>query len=577
MDQPILKKVLDWVNNPAIDLKSRKEIQALIDQHNDEELISRFYKPLEFGTAGIRGKMGAGLSRYNVYLVRQVSQGIADYLLQNSDSDRSLSIVIGYDNRLGSEKFAQEAASVYAANGIKVHIYPALRPTPMVSFAVRRLNASAGVMITASHNPPEYNGYKVFWSDGCQISSPQDEGMMACIKQVDDYAEVKQVSFESALEVGRVEVISDEVDQAYYAEVENIALGEAEANKSLHAVYTPLHGTGNIPVNLVLQRRGFENVRVVPEQAEPDGNFSTVNFPNPEEPSSFEYAIKTAGPEDTVLLATDPDSDRLGVMVRKGDKWLTLSGNQIGQLILDYYLEKLKQRDQLPVDGYVVSTIVTSELTRKIAESYGLSYKSTLTGFKNIGKVIREQEEKGNGTFVFGMEEANGYLVRDFVRDKDGVIAVMVFAEMAAELAAQGLTPLDQLDLMYQKYGYHEDSQVSIFLEGPTGTQRMENIMDSLRHTPPQTINGNSVSQIKDYGENRVFDVQSRSELGGTGVPKSNVLAFFMEDGSRITVRPSGTEPKLKLYFNLCGHSASDLVARGQAYKSVFNHLVQDI
>lgn len=577
MDATILDRAQNWANNPAIDQESRQEIQKLIDENNEEELVSRFYKSLEFGTAGIRGKMEAGLNRYNVYLVRQVSQGLATYLKNYFPASKPLSIAMGYDSRNGSPQFAQEAAGVFAANGIQVHLYPELRATPMVAYAISALKTTAGVVITASHNPPGDNGYKIYWSTGEQILSPHDEGITAAINQITDYATIEQMPFEEAVEAGKVQYIPDSIDQAFYAEVEKLCVGNPADNANFKAVYTPLHGTGTVPIQEMLKRRGFKNVEIVPEQKEPDGNFPTVAFPNPEMPDSFIPAQKFARPEDHVILANDPDSDRLGVSLRKDGGWMTLTGNQVGQLILEYYLTKLEEKNEVPADGFVVSTIVTAELVKKIAERHGLKYYDTLTGFKNIGKIILEQQAQGTGTFVFGMEDANGYLVGNFVKDKDGVGALMVFAEMSAELAAQGKTPVDAIADLYKKYGYHQDSQVTFVLEGKSGGERIQHIMDSLRKNPPEAIGGTSVAIFKDYQKGTVTEVETKKDLGDIGVGRSNVLAFHMSDGNRLTVRPSGTEPKVKIYFNLFGESEDALKLAVETYEKAFSELVENL
>ncbi|MBF0277585.1 MAG: phospho-sugar mutase [SAR324 cluster bacterium] len=575
MQEEILKKARAWVENPYIDDNSKEEINRLIESSQEEELVSRFYKNLEFGTAGMRGKVEAGSNRFNVYVVRQASQGLADYLKQNAE-DAPASIAIAFDNRTHSEVFSQEAASVFAGNGIKVYIFPSLRPTPMLSFAVRELKTNAGIVITASHNPREYNGYKVYWSDGCQINAPHDSGIMAAIELIQDYSKIRSTNFETALKEKQIEIIEDQLDQKYYGQVEQLCLGDRENNKNLHFVYTPLHGTGNIPVREILQRRGFQNVSVVEEQELPDGNFPTVRSPNPEDPAAFTLAKKTARENEKLLLANDPDSDRLGALVRQNGDWINLNGNQIGQLLLDYYLRKLKEVNRLPLNGFVVSTIVTSELTRKIAEGHGLRYYETLTGFKNIGQIIRTRQDQGTGQFVFGMEEANGYLLGDFVRDKDGVSALVVFAEMIAELAAEGHKALDQLELIHQNFGFHEDSLINHVLEGKSGAEQIQNIMKELRTDPPKTIGRYKVNLLKDYQQNLMTDPQTGKVLGSLGLPVSNVLAFYMEDGSRITARPSGTEPKIKFYFNLCGDGKKALSEARKHYEQSFMSLIEN-
>ncbi len=576
MHTEILKKAQAWVENPSIATDSKEEIKRLIADGQEEELASRFYKTLEFGTAGMRGKVEAGTNRFNVYLVRQASQGLADYIKQQKP-EAPQSIAIAHDNRNFSETFAREAASVFAGNGIKVHLFPSLRPTPMLSFAVRELKTVAGIVITASHNPPEYNGYKVYWCDGSQITSPHDHAITAAIAAIQDFSKIQTLDYQAALAEQKIAIIPDQLDQKYYSLVERLCFGTPEKNKNLNLVYTPLHGTGNIPVREVLKRRGFEHVSVVKEQALPDGNFPTIRSPNPEDPAAFKLAQQTAQENDVLLLANDPDSDRLGAMVRDNHAWVNLSGNQVGQLLLDYYLRKLKEQNQLPQNGFVVSTIVTSELTRKIAEGAGLTYYETLTGFKNIGQIINQQQDHGNGQFVFGMEEANGYLFGDFVRDKDAVSAIVIFAEMVAELAAEGRTPLGQLDTIHQVHGFHEDSLINHVLEGKSGADQIQKIMKDLRRDPPKSIGDYPVTLTKDYQHDQMKNPQTGEILGKMGLPPANVLAFFLEDGSRITARPSGTEPKMKFYFNLCGTCQATLTAARKHYEKSFMAIIEKL
>ncbi|MBF0287836.1 MAG: phospho-sugar mutase [SAR324 cluster bacterium] len=577
MEKEILEKALAWVQNSSIDTESRQEIDKLIQENKEDELVSRFYKTLEFGTAGMRGKLGAGLNRFNVPLVRQASQGLANYIHSQTNKDTPPSIAIAHDNRLFSDVFTREAACVFAGNGIKTYLFPSLHTTPVLSFAVRTLRTTAGVVITASHNPPEYNGYKVYWSDGAQITHPHDEGIMQCIQTINDHSRIKQMPYQEALGKEWIDIIFETLDQKYYSLVEQICIGNPEKNRDLGLVYTPLHGTGIVPVREIFRRRHFDQFSTVKEQEEPDGHFPTVSSPNPENPSALALAQQTAASTDSLILATDPDSDRIGAMVRHQGAWIALNGNQIGELLLNYYLNTMQKMNQLPKDGYVVSTIVTSELVRKMTESYGLIYHETLTGFKNIAQIIREQEIKQNGTFFFGMEEAHGYMFSDFVRDKDGISASVIFAEMAAELKHQGKTPLDYLDEIHQIYGFHEDSQINHVLEGQAGAQQIQKIMEQLRKAPPQSIGNHDVKILKDYQTNKVINSQNGKVIGKMGLGNSNVLAFDMEDGSRITARPSGTEPKIKFYFNLCGSSKTALIEARQHYEQSFMEIIHQL
>ena len=570
-----MSKAREWAANEYFDTAFRDEIQHLLDDNDESELIDRFYKDLEFGTGGLRGILGAGSNRMNIYTVRKASQGLANYLLKNSVQPPS--IAIAYDSRRFSDLFSRETACVFAANGIQVHLYKKLRPVPMLSFAVRELGTTAGVVVTASHNPAEYNGYKVYWSDGCQVTPPHDEGIIDEVNWIKDFTAVKWMTFEAALEQERVWFIPDSVEEAYFTKVEALAMRPREGNRDIGIVYTPLHGTGNYPVREILRRRGFEKVRVVKAQEEPDGAFSTVTSPNPEDPSALKLALETVGDNDHLIVGTDPDADRIGVMIRHKNEWIKINGNQIGQLLLAYYLEKLREQKKLPDNGVYITTIVTSDLGREIADSYGVQSRETLTGFKYIGSVIRELEETGTGKFIFGTEESHGYLFDDFVRDKDGVIATMIFCELCAELHQKGMSVIDQLVAIHSRYSFHTDSLINKVIKGHEGAAKIAQIMESLRNHPPAEIAGTKVMTVRDYLKGEILDRRTGKVTGQTRQPQSNVLAFYMADGSRITARPSGTEPKIKFYFNLKGTDEAALKRTKSAYETDFCKLVDGI
>ncbi|MBT4262796.1 MAG: phospho-sugar mutase [Deltaproteobacteria bacterium] len=578
MDEGILSKAREWATNDYFDTEFRAEIKLLIDNNDEKELIDRFYKNLEFGTGGLRGVLGAGSNRMNVYTVRKASQGLANYLLKtNRPSDPPPSVAIAYDCRHFSDLFSRETACVLAANGIQVHLYGEMRPVPMLSFTVRELGTTAGIVVTASHNPAEYNGYKVYWSDGCQVTPPHDDGIIGEVNGIEDFAAVKWMTFEAAREQGQVQIVPESVEDAYFKKVEALALGQKDVNRNFGVVYTPLHGAGNYPVREILRRRGFEKVSIVAAQEKPDGAFPTVASPNPEEPSALKLALKEVGENDHLIVGTDPDADRIGVMVRHKDEWIKIDGNQIGQLLLAYYLEKLSECGRLPSDGVYITTIVTSDLGREIAASYGVETWETLTGFKYIGSVIRELDENQTGQFIFGTEESHGYLFDSFVRDKDAVIASMVFCEMCAELHQKGLSAIDQLDRIHRQYSYHTDSLINKVIKGHEGAEKIADIMESLRNSPPARIAGIEVVTVRDYLKMEIQDRRTGEVTGETQQPRSNVLAFYMADGSRITARPSGTEPKIKFYFNLKGTGEEALRKAKSAYEADFCQLVDRI
>ncbi len=527
-------------------------ISELKEIENDSDAISdAFYKDLEFGTGGLRGVIGAGTNRMNVYTVGKASQGLAAYVNSVTDNGK---IAIAYDSRIKSDLFAKTAACVFAANGIKVYIYKELMPTPMLSFAVRRLKCDAGVVVTASHNPAKYNGYKAYGPDGCQLGLEAADYVLSIMNKVDIFDGVKDTDFETAVEKGQIEYIGDDVINDYLSCVEACRVAPEADVASLKVIYTPLHGSGNKPVRKILDRIGVKNVTVVPEQEKPNGNFPTAPYPNPEIRQAFECALKLADSvKPDLLLATDPDCDRVGIAVPYNGEYKLLSGNDVGALLLDFTLARRTENGTLPNKPVAVKTIVTTELCRKIADNYGCELRDVLTGFKFIGEQITELEKKGEeNRFVFGFEESYGYLGGSYVRDKDAVIGSMLICEMVAYYKAEGKSLIDVLDMLYKKYGYYLCSQKSFTCEGESGMNRIKGIMESIRAEAPSIINGHKAVRFDDYETSVSRNMCDGSERKIT-LPRSNVLAFYMEDGSSLIVRPSGTEPKIKLYLGSVG------------------------
>ena len=550
------KRYREWLENDYFDADTKAELTAI--KENDNEIKERFYKDLEFGTAGLRGVIGAGTNRMNIYTVRKATQGLANYILKNGAESRG--VAIAYDSRRMSPEFADESALCLAANGIKAYVFESLRPTPELSFAVRKLNCIAGINITASHNPPEYNGYKVYWEDGAQITPPHDTGIMAEVEAVTDYATVKTMSLEAAKEAGLYEVIGEAVDDAYMEELKKQVIHQDaidQMNKDLKIVYSPLHGTGNIPVRRILKELGFENVYVVKEQELPDGNFSTVSYPNPEAKEAFELGLKLAKDVDAdLVLATDPDADRLGVYVKdtKSGEYKVLTGNMSGCLLADYEISQTKAVKGLPKDGCLIKSIVTSNMAKAIAESYGVKLIDVLTGFKFIGQQILEFEKTGIGTYLFGFEESYGCLIGTYARDKDAIVATMALCEAAAYYKTLGKTLWDAMIDMYEKYGYYKDDIQSITLKGIEGLEKIQNILETLRKEPPAEIGGYGVQRARDYKAGTIKDLRT-GETSDTGLPASNVLYYELENDAWVCVRPSGTEPKVKFYYGIKGNS----------------------
>ena len=538
-------------------VKDSDLVKELISIKDSEEAISdAFYKDLEFGTGGLRGVIGAGTNRMNIYTVGKASQGLAAYV--NSVSENG-SIAVAYDSRIKSDLFAKTAASIFAANGIKVYIYKELMPTPMLSFAVRRLKCDAGVVVTASHNPAKYNGYKAYGPDGCQLGLEAADYVLSIMNKVDIFDDVKTVDFDEAVAEGKIEYIGDDIIEEYLNCVLACRVAPGADVEALKVIYTPLHGSGNKPVRSILKKIGVTNVTVVPEQELPDGNFPTAPYPNPEIRQAFECALKLADKiKPDLLLATDPDCDRVGIAVRDGGEYKLLSGNDVGALLLDFVLARRTENGTLPKNPLAVKTIVSTELCRKIAENYGCELVDVLTGFKFIGEQITLLEKKGEeNRFVFGFEESYGYLGGTYVRDKDAVIASMLICEMVAYYKSQGKNLIEVLDGLYKKYGYYICAQKSFTCEGESGMKQIKGMMEALRNETPTEINGSAVVKFDDYETSVSRDIKNGGEKKIT-LPRSNVLCFYMEDGCSLIVRPSGTEPKIKLYIGSVGHTCSE-------------------
>lgn len=562
------KKVYEeWLADPYFDEATKAELRAISD--DDKEIKERFYAELEFGTAGLRGIIGAGTNRMNVYTVRKATQGLANYILTVGGKERG--VAIAYDSRRMSPEFADEAALCLAANGIKAYVFDALRPTPELSFAVRALKCIAGINVTASHNPPEYNGYKVYWEDGAQITPPHDTGIMDQVKAVTDYNNVRTMEKTAAVAAGLYQVIGADIDDAYIEALKSQVIhwdAIRESGKDLKIVYSPLHGTGNVPARRVLRELGFENVYVVKEQELPDGEFPTVSYPNPEADEAFELGLKLAREVDAdLVLATDPDADRLGVRVKDRDGvYHNLTGNMSGCLLEEYELsQRLAVNGSLPKDGAVVSTIVTTNMAGAIARSYGLRFIEVLTGFKFIGQQILGFEKSGAGTYIFGFEESYGCLIGTHARDKDAIVATMALCEAAAYYKTQGKTLWDALVDMYEKYGYYKDGIKAITLKGIEGLQKIQEILETLRNNTPEEIAGYRVLCARDYKKDTVKNLET-GEVTSTGLPSSNVLYYDLSDDAWLCVRPSGTEPKVKFYYGVKGSSMEEADAMSAAF-----------
>lgn len=549
----------DWLQNPYFDEATKEELRAIAD--DEKEIEDRFYRQLEFGTGGLRGVIGAGTNRMNIYTVRQATQGLANYIISQNGQEKG--VAIAYDSRIMSPEFATEAALCLNANGIKTYRFTSLRPTPELSFAVRKLGCIAGIVVTASHNPREYNGYKVYWEDGAQITPPHDKNILAEVAKVTSFDLVKTMEKADAVAAGLYQEIDTEIDEAYMEELKKQSIHPeviSEMAKDFTIVYTPLHGTGNIPVRRVLKELGFEKVYVVPEQEKPDGTFPTVAYPNPESPKAFELALALAKKVDAdIVLATDPDADRLGVYCKdtKSGNYVSFTGNMSGMLIAEYILKERTATGTMPENPALVETIVTTDMAKVIAQAYGVHLIEVLTGFKYIGEQIRLFEENHTYNYVFGLEESYGCLAGTYARDKDACVAVMMLCEVASWYKKQGKTLWDAILAMYEKYGYFKEGLETITLKGMDGAQQIQQMMAEAREHLPQQIGDAKVLAVRDYKTDVRYDMTDGSK-SATGLPTSNVLYYELEDHSWCCVRPSGTEPKIKFYFGVKGTSLSD-------------------
>ena len=559
MDENVKKNYEYWCTSPIFDDATKAELKSL--EGNEDEIFDRFYRELEFGTGGLRGVIGAGTNRMNFYTVGKATQGLANFI--NKQGAAAKGVAIAFDSRRMSPEFADTAACVLAANGIKAYIFDSLRPTPELSFALRTLGCTAGIVVTASHNPPEYNGYKVYWEDGAQITAPKDAQIIGEVNAIKDYEEIKKMTTEAAKEAGLYEVIGKEIDDKYMEALKKLVL-HPEAIKqmasSLKIVYTPLHGTGNVPVRRVLKELGFEQVTVVPEQELPDGNFPTVSYPNPEDKKAFALALDLAKKVDAdLVLATDPDADRLGVYAKdtKTGEYKVFTGNMSGMLICEYEMSQKKALGILPANGALVTTIVSSNMAQAVAKEYGMKFIECLTGFKYIGQQILGFEQSGKGTYLFGFEESYGCLIGTHARDKDAIVATMALCEAAAYYKKQGKTLWDQMLAIYDKYGYYKDSVKSVTMKGIEGLAKIAQTMENLRANAPENIGPYKVLQARDYKLDTCKNMET-GEVTPTGLPQSNVLYYDLEDGAWLCVRPSGTEPKIKLYYGVKGSSMED-------------------
>jgi len=554
-----MKIYQEWLSNPYFDEATKEELRAI--EGNENEIKERFYMDLEFGTAGLRGIIGAGINRMNIYVVRRATQGLANYIIKQGAADKG--VAIAYDSRHMSPEFAMEAAMTLAANGIKAYKFESLRPTPELSFAVRELGCVAGINITASHNPPEYNGYKVYWEDGAQFTPPHDKGVTEEVLAIEDLSTVKTTDEASATAAGLYQVIGQEIDDKYIAQVKAQVVNQKaidEMQDQITIVYTPLHGTGNIPARRVMKEIGFTHVYVVPEQELPDGDFPTVSYPNPEAKEAFELGLKLAKEKNAdLVLATDPDADRLGVYVKdtKPGEYIPLTGNMSGSLLCEYVLSQKQAAGKIPADGQVVKSIVSTNLIDAVAKAYGAELIEVLTGFKWIGKQILKNETTGYGTYLFGMEESYGCLIGTYARDKDAISATAALCEAAAYYKQKGMTLWDAMIAMYEKYGYYKDAVKAIGLSGIEGLAKIQSIMETLRNNTPTEVGGYKVTSARDYKLDTIKDMAT-GEVKPTGLPSSNVLYYDLEDGAWICVRPSGTEPKIKFYFGVKGTSLED-------------------
>ena len=574
-----MKIYKEWLDNPYFDEATKEELRNIAGDEN--EIKERFYMDLEFGTAGLRGIIGAGINRMNIYTVRRATQGLANYIIKQGGAGKG--VAIAYDSRRMSPEFAEEAALTLAANGIKAYKFESLRPTPELSFAVRELGCIAGINITASHNPPEYNGYKVYWEDGAQFTPPHDKGVTEEVMAITDLSTVRTTDAQSARTSGNYQIIGREIDDKYIAQVKAQVVNQGAIDKmqdQITIVYTPLHGTGNIPARRVMKELGFTHVFVVPEQELPDGEFPTVSYPNPEAKEAFELGLKLAKEKNAdLVLATDPDADRLGVYVKdtKSGEYIPLTGNMSGSLLCEYVLSQKKAKGEIPADGQVVKSIVTTNLVDAVAKYYGVELVEVLTGLKWIGQRVLENEKTGKGTYLFGMEESYGCLIGTYARDKDAISATAALCEAAAYYKEKGMTLWDAMVEMYEKYGYYKDEVQAIGLKGIEGLAKIQEIMEYFRSNTPEEIGGYKVLSARDYNADTVKDMTTGA-VEPTGLPSSNVLYYDLEDNAWLCVRPSGTEPKIKFYLGVKGSSLEDADVKaaklGEAVMETVNKLL---
>ena len=571
-----LEEYKKWCESPEFDEETKKELLEI--KGNEKEIEDRFYKELEFGTAGLRGIIGAGTNRMNKYTVGKATQGLANYILEQGTESKG--VAISYDSRRMSKEFSMQTALILCANGIKTYLFESLRPVPELSFAVRQLKCTAGIMITASHNPPKYNGYKVYWDDGAQIVAPRDKDIIAKVRAVENFSEIKTISEEEAKSKGLLNFVSKEMDDKYIATLKSCILNPEivkEQGKKLKVVYTPLHGTGNMVAERLLKEIGIENLYVVPEQKEPDGNFPTVDYPNPEDPKAFKLALELAKKVDAdVVLATDPDADRLGIFAKdsKTGEYKNYTGNMSALLIAEYRISQMQEKGILSANGMFITTVVSSELAKAIAKNYNLECIEVLTGFKNIGAVMRKAEENGDKTYVFGFEESYGCLIGDYARDKDGIGAVMALCEAACYYQSKGKTLWDAMMDIYEKYGYYKETQVSIVREGAEGAEEIKQMMTNTRNKDIEKIGDYKVLTFKDIEKDIVKNMQT-GEITKTGLPKSNVLYYELEDNNWCCIRPSGTEPKIKLYMGVKGKTEEEASTKLEKLKEDMLEVIQ--
>ena len=550
------EKYEEWCNNPIFDEETKKELLAM--KNDETEKKDSFYKDLEFGTAGLRGIVGVGTNRMNKYTVGKATQGLAQYIVKKGKQDRG--VAIAYDSRHMSTEFSNQAALILNANGVKTYIFESLRPTPELSFAVRKLGCISGIVVTASHNPPKYNGYKVYWEDGSQITEPIDNEIIAEVNSINDFSKIKTITKEEAIEKGLYNIISLELDDMYLDELQKNTLNPEDIKKAaddLKIVYTPLHGTGGKLVKKLLERQGYKNVYIVKEQEEPNGDFPTVSYPNPEDPKAFEYAIKLAKEVGAdIVLANDPDADRIGLQVKNSrtGEYVVFNGNMIGLTIAEYLISQKKEKGMLPKNPALIKTIVSSNMTDRICEYYGVELFLALTGFKNIAARIRQFEASNSNTYIMGYEESYGCLIGTHARDKDGLIAVMMLCEIAAYYKNRGLTLWDVIQKMYEKYGYYKEDQISVVLEGADGAVKIQEMMKNMRNNPPEKLGKYKVLKIMDCSSGIEKDIMTGEETK-IDLPKSNVLRYTLENDCWCAVRPSGTEPKIKFYMGVRGDS----------------------